>query len=252
MKSRFLIEFLLLIGFLLALPRIGEAQTVPPLPIATEEATPVGAIPPMPLPMPASRDQSYWGLRLQVGQRNERRGPENLIAVAAGVDYQLRGGSIYGLTAGYQRRENCQSSTNCGHALFGARGRFNVFTGGPTVAATIHDESATTTVGTEIGFGYAPVTSPGVNACTVDAGLPLSIAMLQTVRLVTFVTPGVVWDIDCSGEQTNGSRSFMVGFGFGLQQLGVRGLDVNVGAQRIMRSTTGLQFGVSVSWVRLP
>lgn len=246
MKSR------LLVGFVLLVPRFAQAQAVTPLPISTEEATPVGALPPMPLPMPASRDQSYWGLRLQVGQRNERRGPEDLFAVAAGVDYQLSGGSIFGLTGGYQRRQNCQTSTDCGHTLFGARGRFNVFTGGPTVAAILHDESSTTTIGTEIGFGYAPSTSPGVNACTIDAGVPFSIAMMQSVRFVTFVTPGVVWDIDCSAEQTPGGRSFLVGFGFGLQQLGIRGLDVNVGAQRIMRGATGLQFGVSVSWVRLP
>jgi hypothetical protein len=44
----------------------------------------------------------------------------------------------------------------------------------------------------------------------------------------------------------------MLGFGFGLLQLGSRGLDVNFGAQRIFRGTTGMQFGVSVSWVRLP
>jgi hypothetical protein len=233
-------------------PSLGGAQTAEPLPLAAEEATPLGALPPMPLPMPASRDQSYWGLRLQVGQRNERRGPEDLFAVAAGVDYQLRGGSIYGLTGGYQKRQNCQSATNCTHALFGARGRFNVFTGGPTVAAIIGDESATTTIGTEIGFGYAPRVEPGVNACTLDVGLPLSVAMLQTIRVVGFVTPGAVWNVDCSSEQRPGNRSFLIGFGFGLQQVGFRGLDVNFGAQRILRGATGLQFGVSVSWVRLP
>jgi hypothetical protein len=233
-------------------PCVGRAQTVPPLPIATEEATPIGAIPPMPLPMPASRDQSYWGLRLQAGQRNERSGPEDLFAVAGGVDYQLRGGSIFGLTGGYQWRQNCQSLTDCGHALFGARGRFNVFTGGPTVAAMIHDESATTTIGTEVGFGYAPRTSPGVNACTIDVGVPFSLAMMQTIRLVTFITPGAVWNVDCSADQSPRARSLLVGFGFGLQQLFVRGLDVNFGAQRILRGATGLEFGVSVSWVRLP
>ncbi len=236
----------------LCLPCAAVAQTAEPLPLASEEATPLGALPPMPLPMPASRDQSYWGIRLQFGERNERRGPENLFAVAAGVDYQLRGGSIYGLTGGYQQRQNCQSATNCTHALFGARGRFNLFTGGPTVAAIIGDESATTTIGTEIGFGYAPRIEPGVNACTLDVGLPLSVAMLQTIRVVGFVTPGAVWNIGCSSEQTPGNRSFLVGFGFGLQQVGLRGLDVNFGAQRIMRGATGLQFGVSVSWVRLP
>lgn len=240
----------LLILFALIAPRVAQAQVTEP--IATEEATPIGALPPMPLPMPASRDKNYWGLHLQWGERNERAGPENLLAIAAGVDYQLRGGSIFGLTGGYQRRQNCQSTTDCGHALFGARGRFNLFTGGPTVAAIIGDESATSTIGTEVGFGYAPSISPGVNACTIDAGVPFSVAMMQKVRVVAFVTPGIVWNINCSAEQTSHARSALIGFGVGLQQLGIRGLDVNIGAQRILRGATGLQFGISVSWVRLP
>jgi hypothetical protein len=236
----------------LVVPCVAGAQTPPALPILTEEATPIGALPPMPLPMPASRDQNYLGLHLQYGQRNERTGPEDLFAIAAGVDYQLRGGSIFGLTGGYQGRRNCQSTANCGHTLFGARGRFNVFTGGPTVASIIGDESATTTLGAEIGFGYAPKVSPGVNACTVDMGIPFSVAMLQSIRLVAFVTPGVVWDVGCSPQQASTGRSGLVGFGLGIQQLWIRGLDVNVGAQRIFRDATGLQFGISVSWVRLP
>jgi hypothetical protein len=242
----------LLVAAAFAAPLVVHAQAEPSLPIATEEATPIGAIPPMPLPMPASRDQSYWGFRLQYGQRTERGGPEDLFAIAGGVDYQLRGGSIFGLTAGHQGRRNCQTARDCGHALFGARGRFNIFTGGPTVASIIGDESATTTVGDEIGFGYAPGVAPGVNACTIDLGLPLSVAMMQKIRVVTFVTPGLVWDIDCSAEHTSHSRSAFLGFGIGLQQLFVRGLDVNLGAQRIFRGTTGLQVGISVSWVRLP
>jgi hypothetical protein len=241
-----------LISVALVLPGVTAAQAVQPLPIFTEEATPIGALPPMPLPMPASRDQNYWGLRLQYGQRNERTGPEDLFAVAGGVDYQLRGGSIFGLTGGYQGRRNCQATTDCSHAIFGARGRFNVFTGGPTVASIIGDESATTTIGTEVGFGYAPKVSPGVNACTIDVGVPFSVAMMQTVRLVTFITPGLVWDVGCSSQQTSHARSALIGFGFGIQQLGIRGLDLNVGAQRIFRGDTGLQFGISVSWVRLP
>jgi hypothetical protein len=76
--------------------------------------------------------------------------------------------------------------------------------------------------------------------------------MLQTVRVVGFITPGAVWNIDCSAEQTSRTRSLLIGFGVGIQQLGARGLDVNIGAQRILRGATGLQFGISVSWVRLP
>jgi hypothetical protein len=203
--------------------------------------------------MPASRDDNYWGVRLQVGQRRER-GPEDLLAIAGGIDYQVRGGSIFGVTGGYQWRQNCQpATTDCGgHSLFGARARFNLMTGGPTIAGLIGDDAATTTVGTELGLGYAPSVAPGVNACTIDFGVPLSIAMLERIHLVAFITPGIVWDVDCSSEDTPPARSFLLGFGFGIQQLGFRGLDVHVGMQRMFRGATGVQFGVSITWVRLP
>ncbi|MFL5593052.1 MAG: hypothetical protein ACJ785_00385 [Gemmatimonadaceae bacterium] len=235
-------------------PTLVRAQALPAVPILPFEATPIGALPPIALPMPASRDQSYWGLRLQVGERRERGGPEDLFAIAAGIDYQLRGGSIFGLTGGYQSRQNCDAAVSAcrGHSLFGARARFNVMTSGPTLAALWGDNDATTTVGTEVGFGYAPRIAPDLNACTIDLGLPLSIATLERVHLVAFVTPGIAWDVDCSGARTPGQTNSFFGFGLGLQQLGFRGLDVHVGAQRVFRGESGLQFGVSVSWVRLP
>ena len=244
---------LLLIAGVLVGPELAQAQTGQAPPMLSSEATPIGALPPIALPMPASRDDNYWGVRFQVGQRRER-GPEDLFAVAGGVDYQVRGGSIFGVTGGYQWRQNCDGAvTDCGgHSLFGARARFNFLTGGPTIAGLLGDDAATTTLGTEFGLGYAPNVAPGVNACTVDFGVPLSIAMLERIHLVSFVTPGVVWDVDCSAEDAPRSRSFLLGFGFGLQQLGFRGLDVHVGMQRMFRGTTGVQFGVSVSWVRLP
>ena len=234
-------------------PRLVRAQAPQSLPVFAFEATPIGALPPLALPMPASRDHNYWGLRLQTGQRRER-GPEDLLTVGVGVDYQVAGGSIFGLTGGHQWRQNCQPSINdCrGHNLYGARARFNLMTGGSTIAGLVGDKAATSTLGTEFGFGYAPKVTTGANACTFDAGLPLSIAMLERIRLVTFVTPGVVWDIDCSSENTPGLRSYLLGFGFGLQQLAFRGLDVHVGAQRVFRGTTGMQYGISITWIRLP
>ena len=230
------------------------AQASQPPEAFPAEATPIGALPPMALPMPASRDQNYWGLRLQVGSRTRIRGPEDLLAVAGGVDYQVRGGSIFGLTGGYQWRQHCQPAlTDCaGHTLYGARARFNLMTGGPTIARLWGDNAASSTLGSEVGIGYAPSVRPGVNACSLDVGLPFSIAMLERIRLVSFVTPGIVWDVDCSAENTPSARTFLIGFGLGLQQLGFRGLDVQVGAQRMFRGTTGVQFGVSVTWVRLP
>jgi hypothetical protein len=232
-----------------------RAQTTEPPRVFSFEATPIGALPPIALPMPASRDQNYWGARLQYGLRQERGGPEDLAAIAAGIDYQIRGGSILGLTGGYQWRQHCQTTTtiDCGgHTLWGARARFNLVTGGPTLAGLVGDESATSTLGTELGFGYAPGVAPGVNACAVDFGVPFSIAMLERIRLVTFVTPGAVWDVGCSSGTAPTNRSYFMGFGFGLQQLGFRGLDVHFGAQRVFRGATGLQYGISISWVRLP
>lgn len=230
-----------------------RAQAPQSLPVFAAEATPIGALPPLALPMPASRDHNYWGFRFQTGQRRER-GPEDLLTVGVGIDYQVAGGSIFGLTGGHQWRQNCQPSINdCGgHNLYGARARFNLMTGGSIIAGLVGDKAATSTLGTEFGFGYATKMTTGANACTFDAGLPFSIAMLERIRLVTFVTPGVVWDIDCSSENTPSLRSYLLGFGLGLQQLGFRGLDVHFGAQRIFRGTTGMQYGISITWVRLP
>ncbi|MFL5634168.1 MAG: hypothetical protein ACJ78J_08720, partial [Gemmatimonadaceae bacterium] len=103
---------LLALAIIIAQPSPLPAQTLTPLPIRAFEATPIGALPPVALPMPASRDQSYWGLRLQVGERRERGGPEDLFAIAGGIDYQLRGGSIFGLTGGYQSRQNCNAAVS--------------------------------------------------------------------------------------------------------------------------------------------
>ena len=120
-------------------------------------------------------------------------------------------------------------------------------------ASTIgRDGILTNITGTELGFGYAPNANSGDNACTLDLGVPLSIAMLERLHLVAFLTPGVVWELDCSGGDMQPQRSYLLGFGLGLQQLGFRGLDVHVGMQRMFRGATGVQFGVSVSWIRLP
>lgn len=243
----------MLIAVICAATKVARGQATVPPPLFAFEATPIGALPPMALPMPASRDYNYWGFRLQAGQRRDR-GLEDLLAVAGGVDLQMRGGSIFGVTGGHQWRQHCQSTiTDCGgHSIYGARARFNVMTAGPTIAGRWGDSDATTTVGTEMGIGYAPKVNPGVNACTFDAGLPLSVATGERFRFVSFLTPGLVWDVECSGQGKPAARSFFLGGGLGIQQLGFRGLDVQVGLQRVFRGSSGMQLGVSVTWVRLP
>jgi hypothetical protein len=239
---------------LAGLPQHAGAQTADDrLRILRLEATPIGALPPMALPMPASRDHNYWGAHLQAGQRRNRSGG-NLLAVAGGIDLQWRGGSIFGITGGIQSRDCDLAGPDCGrHALFGARGRFNVLTGGPTmVGALLGDPSTTGTLGAEIGFGAAPNVTPGMHACTLDLGMPVSFAMLQRTRFVAFVTPGTVWDLGCYAEEGPSRPHYLASFGIGAQQIGGRGLDVYLGAQRIFRSGTGYHFGLSVSYIRLP
>lgn len=216
------------------------------------EATPVGALPPIGLPMPASRNHNYWGFRLQAGDR-ESPGESSLPAFAAGIDFQYRGGSIIGVTGGYQKRDCGLIGANCGgHALFGVRSRINLITGGQSIGSLIHDNTSTTTIGGEWGLGYAPNVVSGVDACTMDFGMPVTVSLGQRIRIATFLTPGIMWDLNCSGPESPSRAAYLTGLGFGLQQLGSRGLDVYVGLQKIFRRDSGYQLGISVTYVRLP
>lgn len=215
------------------------------------QATPIGALPPIALPMPASRNHHYWSFKLQNGWRNS--GDTDLRAYAGTVELQYKGGSTFGATAGYQSGDCGVANRECkSHTLFGARTRVNLFTGGPTVAGFLGDNTATSTIGTEVGFGWAPHVLPNLSACTVDLGMPFSVSMLQRVRLVSYVTPGIVWDIDCSDEGAKSRSSFMTGVGVGLQQLAHRGIDVYVGVQKVFLGRMGYQWGISASYVHLP
>lgn len=214
-------------------------------------AVPLGALPPMGMLMPASRNHNYWVGRVQAGtQRGNLAGDYS--AYAAGVDLQWAGGSTIGVTGGFQSG-NCEAPiTDCDHGLFGARARVNLLTGGPTVAALVGDNSATTTLGTELGYGYSPNAVDGRNACAVDIGMPVSLSLFQRFRMLTFFTPGVAWDVRCfTGGTAGTAASAFVGAGIGIQKLFHHGFDVSLGAQRIIRGGSGLQVGISASFVWL-
>jgi hypothetical protein len=216
-------------------------------------SVPIGALPPQAMLMPASRNHNYWVGRVQAGSQWDNF-VGDLATTAVGVDLQWRGGSSFGLTAGYQWADCEDVIDNCGtHPMIGGRARFNIITGGPTVAAIVGDNSATTTVGAEIGLGYAPTDIGGRNACALDIGAPVSVSLFQRVRVLTFLTPGIAWDMPCivAGNQSAGASTFL-GAGIGFQQLKSRGLDVSVGVQRIFRRNAGVQLGINVTYVRLP
>ena len=240
----------LMFSALLAAP--AAAQTAGDLHLRRLLTVPLGALPPVAMLMPASRNHNYWVGRVQGGTQWE--GGRDLTALAAGIDLQWRGGSSIGVTAGHQTAGCEQPVGPCpAHLLFGARARFNLMTGGPTVASIIGDYSATTTIGAEAGFGYAPEAMAGRNACAVDIGMPVSLSMFQRVRMVSFVAPGIAWDVRCPMHGSVGTgASTLLGAGLGVQQLWHRGLDVSAGVQRIFRDGAGIQLGLSVTWVRLP
>jgi hypothetical protein len=247
MKRRQLLLVLLVLAHPVAAQSKGELH------LRRLLSVPLGALPPHAMLMPASRNHNYWVGRVQAGTQWDTF-VGDLGTAAVGLDLQWRGGSSFGLTAGYQWTECEASVPDCGrHPMIGGRARFNIVTGGPTVAAIVGDNSATTTVGAEIGLGYAPNDIAGRNACALDLGAPISVSLFQRVRVLTFLTPGIAWDMRCiiSGSQTAGASTFL-GAGIGLQQLGSRGLDVSIGVQRIFRGGAGVQLGVSVTYVRLP
>ena len=214
--------------------------------------TPVGALPAISLPMPASRNHSNWIGRLQTGYRKGPSGT-SLPATAAGLDFQYQGGSTIGITGGYQKRD-CDVVDACGgHALFGARAQVNLITGGSTLAKLFHDNSTTSTFGAEVGLGYAPHITRDESACSLDLGLPFSVAMRrQQPRFVGYVTPGVVWDTGCGRGTVVKGKSYFTGFGFGFQQVANRSFDVYFGFQKVFRTNTGYEMGVSLTYVNLP
>jgi hypothetical protein len=130
--------------------------------------------------------------------------------------------------------------------MVGGRAKLNLLTGGPTFAAIIGDASATTTFGAELGLGYAARADADRNACAVDIQAPVSLSMFQRIRVVSFFSPGVAWDVRCPtrGGTVGTGRSYLAGAGIGLHQLGHRGLDVTFGMQRIFRARAGYHFGV--------
>ena len=242
----------LLVLSLLLLARTVDAQSGGDGHLRRLMAVPLGALPPMGMLMLASRDHNYWVARVQGGTQLESAVGDHT-AFGAGVDLQWRGGSVFGLTGGY-RTAHCDPAADCAsHAMFGGRAKFNILTGGPTFAGMIGDNSATTTLGAEVGLGYASNATNGRNACAYDVGLPLSFSFFQRVRVASFFTPGVAWDARCvrGGSAGIGASAFL-GAGVTLQQLWHRGLDVSIGMQKIFRTESGFQLGMSVTFVRLP
>ena len=241
-------------GLMIAAPSIAHSQaTGTEIALLRLLGVPNTALPPVSLPMPASRNHNYFIGRLQTGYR---KGPSGraMPAVAAGVDLQYRGGSTIGITGGYQKRDCGIEGTDCGgHPMFGIKSQINLETGGSVFAGILGDNTVTSTLGTEIGFGYAPKVSGSTGACAIDFGVPFSVAKRrQRPRVVAFVSPGIIWDFNCGGKGPGVGKNYKTDFGLALQQVGNRSFDIYLGMQKIYRARTGFQTGITFSYVRLP
>jgi len=241
-------------AFMLTLPWVSNAQaTDAELARLRLLGVPITALGPLSLPMPASRNHNYFIGRLQSGFREGPSGTE-MPAFAAGVDFQYRGGSIIGVTGGYQRRDCGTLGSGCGgHAMFGVRSQINLVTGGSIFAGLLHDNSATSTLGTELEFDYSPNIADGIHGCAIGMGLPFSVAKRrQRPRLVGYVSPGIIWDFNCGSSGPPSRDTWKTDFGLALQQVGNRSFDIYFGMQKLFRGKTGFQTGLSFTYVRLP
>jgi hypothetical protein len=255
MRSTIMCAFVFAAAGTLA-PQLLMAQSVELTPAMLHrlriEATPIGALPRNPLRMPASRNHHYWGFRVHTGYQQGRVGSDTP-AFAAGVDLQWLGGSVFGITAGYSDRDCEMLGPNCGgHFLAGVQGQFSLLTGASSLGEALGDYGSNVRLGTELGIGWAPDATPGGAACSLNAGVPMTLAVTQTVRVVGFVTPSVVWELDCGGEPNAHSASYMMAGGVAVQQLIHRAFDVSIGVHRLLRTGSRYGFGVSLTYTLLP
>lgn len=217
-------------------------------------SVPHTALSPLSLPMAASRNHNYLIGRLQTGYRKGPGGAA-MPAVGAGIDLQYRGGSLLGITGGWQKRDCDIAGASCGgHAMFGARTQINLVTGGSLFASLLRDNTTTSTLGLEMNFGYARKVIGDTNACAFDFGVPFSVSKRrQRPRIVGYVSPGMMWDWGCGGVRGAPKRkTYRTDFGLALQQVGNRSLDVYFGMQKLWKRNVGLQTGLSFTYVRLP
>ena len=83
--------------------------------------------------------------------------------------------------------------------------------------------------------------------------MPVSLSLFQRIRVLSFFTPGVAWDVRCPVSGTVGTAaSAYLAAGVGVQQIGHPGLDISIGVQRIIRQGAGIQIGANVTYVWLP
>ena len=227
--------------------------------LAAIASTPVGALTPVGPVMATIRDDTLlFGLRLQYGMRRLplRR---SLTSYALTTNVQIQGGPLVSGTFGYQQGDAaiCSELSCDAHRLMaGLRYSGNLVTTRPFLRVPFFtDNDATGTAALEFGGGWANAGFGEKQHWTADVTVPLSLAVGQKIRVVTFATPAVVVAWGTTDRRWSRGQRFLVGGGVTAQEIGqlvgVTGLDLTFALQRAF-SRYGTTFGATVSWMRLP
>ena|SRR5688572_8959387 len=222
-------------------------------------STPLGALTPVGPAMAASRDDAVlFGFRLQYGSQKLPAG-RTLASTAVSANAQIEGGALISATIGQQRGDAsiCGESGCDAHRLMaGLRYSTNFVTTRPFLKLPFFSKNdATGTAALEFGAGWA---NPGFGEkqhWAADVTVPLSVAVGQNVRFVTFATPSVAMAWGTTDRRWSRGQRFLMGGGVTAQEIGrwvgVQGVDLSVALQRVF-SPYGSTVGVSLTWMHVP
>jgi hypothetical protein len=227
--------------------------------LAAIAITPLGALMPVGPVMAASRDDAFLvGFRLQYGTRDLPL-DRSLTSYGLVTTVQIEGAAVIAATVGYQRGDDdlcAQPSCDAHRLMAGVRYSSNVVTTRPFVRVPFFNQNdATGTAALEFGAGWANRGLGEKQHWTGDVTVPLSLAVGQKMRIVTFATPSVVMAWGTTQRKWSRGQRFLVGGGVTAQEIGqwigLSGLDVSFAVQRAF-SPFGTALGFTVAWAHVP
>ena len=227
--------------------------------LAAIAATPLGAFTPVgPVMATSGDDPLLYGFRLHYSTRSL---PEQRTLTSYGLTskVQIEGGALIAGTIGFQRADKdicLEASCDEDRMMAGLRYSNNLVTTRPFIKLPFFSENdATGTAALELGAGWANKGLGEKPHWTADVTVPLSLGVGQYIRVVTFATPSIAMAWGTTDRRWSRGQRFLLGGGVTAQEIGqligVTGLDLSVGVQRVF-SRYGTSLGATVSWMRVP
>ena len=227
--------------------------------LAALASTPLGAFTPVgPVMATSGDDPLLFGFRLHYSSR-ALPGDRSLASYGLTSKVQIEGGALIAGTIGVQRasRDICvDSSCDSDRMMVGLRYSNNLVTTRPFIELPFFSgNDATGTAALEFGAGWANKGLGEKPHWAADVTVPLSLGVGQYIRVVTFATPSLAMAWGTTERRWSRGQRFLLGGGVTAQEIGrligVTGLDLSVGVQRIF-SPYGTALGATVSWMHVP